>query len=105
MRNMLAADDISDRIGSEHFHTTHWSQVLAAGDATSSGSEAALQRLCRGYWYPLYVYVRRRGYSAADAQDLTQEFFKCLLERNDLVSVHPQKGRFRSFLLASMNHF
>ncbi|MBI2949768.1 MAG: sigma-70 family RNA polymerase sigma factor [Verrucomicrobia bacterium] len=92
-------------LGSERFHTTHWNGVLAARDADSTDGEAALQRLCGVYWYPLYVYVRRRGYAAADAEDLTQEFFKRLLERNDLGSVSPEKGRFRSFLLASMNHF
>jgi RNA polymerase sigma-70 factor (ECF subfamily) len=102
---MLATDDISCGVCSGQFHTTHWSVVLAAGDAASTDAEDALERLCCVYWYPLYVYVRRRGYSAEDAQDLTQEFFKRLFERNDLDAVHPQKGRFRCFLLASMNHF
>lgn len=102
---MLAADVITDRIDSEQFHTTHWSVVLAVRDVDAKERATALERLCCLYWYPLYVYVRRRGFSAEDSQDLTQEFFKRLLERNDIDSVSPMKGRFRSFLLASMNHF
>jgi RNA polymerase sigma-70 factor (ECF subfamily) len=64
-----------------------------------------LERLCRVYWRPLYAYIRRRGYGPHDAQDLTQEFFARLLERNDLARVSPDKGKFRSFLLAALNHF
>ncbi len=63
-----------------------------------------MERLCRTYWYPLYAYVRREGYSPTDAQDLTQEFFARLLARNSLASVAPAKGKFRSFLLAAMRH-
>lgn len=102
---MLATDAISIKGGSEQFHTTHWSMVLAARDAGSNERETALQRLCCVYWYPLYVYVRRRGLSAEDAQDLTQDFFAHLLKHNALEKVHPQKGRFRSFLLVSINNF
>ena len=87
------------------FTTTHWSVVLAAGHDSSPGSQEALEKLCRTYWYPLYAYTRRRGYNPHDAQDLTQGFFARLLARNDLAQVHPQKGRFRSFLLASLQHF
>jgi RNA polymerase sigma factor (sigma-70 family) len=64
-----------------------------------------LEKLCRTYWYPLYTYVRRQGQASHDAQDLTQEFFARLLARNDLQAVGPEKGKFRSFLLAAMNHF
>ena len=64
-----------------------------------------MEKLCRTYWYPLYAYVRREGYSAADAQDLTQEFFARLLAKNYLAQVGPQKGKFRSFLLAALRHF
>src|SRR2546427_3301411 len=87
------------------FATTHWSVVLTAGDSASPRVAEALEQLCRTYWYPLYAYPRRRGYGPTEAQDLTQGFFARLLARNDLARVHPQKGRFRSFLLASLQHF
>jgi len=87
------------------FLTTHWSQVMAAGGSDTTSAQAALEQLCRTYWRPLYAYVRRRGHSPADAADLTQSFFYRLLARESLAEVHPCKGRFRSFLLASMNHF
>ncbi len=87
------------------FTTTHWSVVLAAKQGDSPQAVAALEQLCRTYWYPLYASVRRRGYSPEDAQDLTQEFFARLLSTHALGTVHPNKGRFRSFLLASLNHF
>ena len=87
------------------FATTHWSVVLAAGDSQSSESAQALDRLCRAYWFPLYAFVRRRGFDASDAQDLTQSFFTRLLEKKALGSVDPSKGKFRSFLLASLQNF
>jgi RNA polymerase sigma-70 factor (ECF subfamily) len=87
------------------FVTTHWSVVLTAGRQDTTRARAALENLCQTYWPPLYAYVRRRGYSAEDAQDLTQMFFARLLERNAVATVAPEKGRFRSFLLASLNHF
>ena len=87
------------------FLTTHWSMVLRAGGKGSLESASALEILCRGYWYPLYAYVRRQGHDSHEAQDLTQEFFFRLLEANSLASVHPDKGRFRSFLIASLKHF
>ncbi len=87
------------------FATTHWSVVLAAGQEESPRAAEALEKLCRTYWYPLYAYVRREGHSAADAEDLTQEFFARLLARNSLAQVGPQKGKFRSFLLAALRHF
>jgi RNA polymerase sigma-70 factor (ECF subfamily) len=79
--------------------------VLAAGQTATADSREALELLCRSYWYPLYAYVRRRGYPPADAQDLTQGFFCLLLEMDSLSRVQRSKGKFRSFLLASMNHF
>ena len=79
--------------------------VLAVGDAESPAAKDALARLCQTYWYPLYAYVRRRGHSAPDAQDLTQEFFARLLARNWIATADQSKGRFRSFLLGAMNHF
>lgn len=87
------------------FVTTHWSVVLAAGRSDSTRARDALAELCRSYWYPLYAYTRRRGCSPHDAQDLTQEFFARLLERRDLGKVRADRGKFRSFLLASLNHF
>src|SRR5438309_1945113 len=85
------------------FATTHWSVVLAAGHSSAPTAQAALEQLCRTYWYPLYAYVRRQGRSAEDAQDLTQGFFAHLFEHQSLHRVAREKGRFRSFLLASLN--
>lgn len=87
------------------FTATHWSVVLAAGRADSPAAHDALAKLCRDYWQPLYTYVRRRGLDAHDSQDLTQEFFARLLERDWLKQVQPEKGKFRSFLLVALNHF
>jgi len=92
-------------VGATSFTTTHWSVVLAARGTGTSESAVALETLCRTYWYPLYVYVRRRGYAPHDAQDLTQSFFARLLEKDYLRSVDPTKGKFRSFLLAALGHF
>ncbi len=89
----------------EWFTATHWSVVLMAGQASSPQAAEALEKLCRTYWYPLYAYVRRQGHSPHDAQDLTQEFFARLLARNYLGTVGREKGKFRSFLLAALNHF
>jgi RNA polymerase sigma-70 factor (ECF subfamily) len=89
----------------EAFVTTHWSVVLAARQQDSPASTQALAKLCSVYWYPLYAYVRRRGHQEQDAQDLTQEFFARLFQRNFLQRVSPDKGRFRSFLLASLKNF
>ncbi len=79
--------------------------VLAAGHGDTTHASAALEKLCRTYWFPLYAYVRRRGHSPEDAQDLTQQFFAQLLERQSLAVADPHLGRFRSFLLGAMNHF
>lgn len=87
------------------FAETHWSVVLSAGRGDDTRAHAALTRLCQTYWYPLYAFVRRHGHSPEDAQDLTQGFFAHLLERHALAGVHPAKGRFRAFLLASLRHF
>lgn len=88
-----------------HFATTHWSVVLAAGHPSSATAQQALESLCRTYWYPLYTFVRHKGFNAADAQDLTQEFFARLIAKDDLGDVDRAKGKFRSFLLASLTHF
>jgi RNA polymerase sigma factor (sigma-70 family) len=87
------------------FVTTHWSLVLTAGRNDTTRAQNALAKLCQTYWYPLYAYVRRRGHPAADAQDLTQEFFARLLEKNWVGAADRQKGKFRTFLLSAMNHF
>ena len=87
------------------FQDTHWSVVLAAGQADSPKAAAALEKLCRAYWPPLYAFLRRRGYKPDEAQDLTQEFFAQLLKRNALATTSPDKGRFRSFLLTVLKHF
>jgi RNA polymerase sigma-70 factor (ECF subfamily) len=90
--------------GNPRFETTHWSLVLAAG-GDSSRAEEALCSLCRAYWPPLYAYVRRWGHHPEDAADLTQAFFADLLGREDLKGVDPDRGRFRTFLLACCRNF
>jgi DNA-directed RNA polymerase specialized sigma24 family protein len=92
-------------VGSGNFTSTHWSVVLAAGQESAAQPNDALERLCRTYWYPLYAFVRRRGYQAHEAEDLTQSFFARLLDKNYLKSVDRTKGKFRSFLLAALEHF
>ncbi len=87
------------------FATTHWSVVLAAGDPDTLQSAAALEQLCRAYWYPLYACVRRRGHQPQDAQDLTQGFFASLLAGNYLARADRERGRFRTFLLTAFDNF
>jgi RNA polymerase sigma factor (sigma-70 family) len=87
------------------FAATRWTMVLTAGRGESPHAQRALEELCRAYWYPLYAYVRRCGYSPHEAEDLTQEFFARLLAKNYLADVDREKGKFRSFLLASLKHF
>jgi RNA polymerase sigma-70 factor (ECF subfamily) len=104
---MVAEDDSAESM--EHpaaaFATTHWSVVLAAGRTNAPQTAEALEKLCRSYWYPLYAFVRRQGHTPEDAQDLTQAFFAHLLRKDFLRNVGPEKGRFRSFLLACLKHF
>jgi DNA-directed RNA polymerase specialized sigma24 family protein len=90
---------------SEGFQTTRWSLIFAARDGESTEAEVALAALCGAYWFPLYAFVRRKGYDAETAQDLVQGFFARLLEKGDLVSVDRAKGRFRSFLMAACSHY
>ncbi|MBI3416522.1 MAG: RNA polymerase sigma factor [Verrucomicrobia bacterium] len=87
------------------FATTHWSLVLAAGRDTSPEARAAMETLCRAYWYPLYAYVRRRGHSSEDAQDLAQEFFHRLLACDWVARADKTRGRFRTFLLSGLQNF
>jgi RNA polymerase sigma factor (sigma-70 family) len=92
-------------LGQSDFRTTHWSLVLAAGRPGEPKAVEALAKLCQCYWYPLYAYVRRRGYRIEDAQDLTQDFFARLLEKNSLEVASRERGRFRTFLLAGLANF
>jgi len=91
--------------GSSQFPTTRWTLVVAAGDPHCKEARSALASLCEHYWYPLYAYLRRRGYSAEEAQDLTQEFFIRVLEGRYLDRADPEKGRFRSFIMTSLKFF
>ena len=86
----------------EWFLTTHWSVVLNARAADSQQAKAALESLCRAYWYPLYAFVRRQGQSPHDAEDLIQGFFAQCIEKNYLHAADQQKGRFRSLLLIAL---
>jgi RNA polymerase sigma factor (sigma-70 family) len=87
------------------FATTHWSVVLAAGKPESTDYEPALETLCRTYWFPLYAYLRRQGYSSDKAEDCTQAFFAGLLDKHGLRLADPKRGKFRSFLLTAFKHF
>ena len=105
--NELGSDKYRDREPFEprRFETTRWSMVLSARDGDSTEAREALAALCATYWYPLYAFVRRKGYDAEAAQDLVQGFFARLLEKGDLAAVQQEKGKFRSFLMAACSHF
>jgi RNA polymerase sigma-70 factor (ECF subfamily) len=90
---------------SGQFSTTRWSVVLLAGQAGSSESQTALERLCRTYWQPVCAFARRKGWGEEDAKDLTQQFFASLLLRNDFRGLDPSRGKFRTFLLTAFTHF
>src|SRR5437667_1925465 len=92
-------------VSGQWFATTHWSVVVAAGQRESLHSVEALEVLCRQYWRPVYAFIRRRGHGPDDAQDLTQEFFARLLEKNFVKSADASKGRFRTFLLTAVSRF
>jgi RNA polymerase sigma-70 factor (ECF subfamily) len=96
-------DDVPD--SPADFHTTHWTVVLTARDKESAGAQEALGNLCSSYWYPLYVYIRRQGINPHEAEDLTQEFFHRLLQKEALAHVRPAAGKFRSFLIACLKNF
>lgn len=93
------------RPGAKGFTTTHWSVVLQAGQTADPRAQAALERLCCAYWYPLYAYVRRSGHDPASAEDLTQEFFARLIAKEWLADADPLRGRFRTFLLTALQRF
>src|SRR5260370_14315689 len=103
-RSQLKPDNSSLADAAE-FRPTRWSVVLLSAQSKAPGSQAALAALCRLYWYPLYAFVRRRGYSPEDAQDLTQGFFLHLLDHKALAQVDPLKGKFRSVLLVSIQNY
>src|SRR5215831_9008114 len=103
-RARFASSSASRAAEAPKFAPTRWSVVLAAS-GRSTAARSALETLCQTYWLPIYAFVRREGHSPEDAQDLTQAFFARLLEKKDLETVHPSKGRFRSYLLASLKHF
>ena len=98
---------MKDPPGPREFATTHWSLVVAAkpDEASQTRVRKALEELCRAYWYPLYAFVRHRGYSSDDAQDLTQSFFVRIIETGGFASADPERGRFRSYLLGAIKHF
>jgi RNA polymerase sigma-70 factor (ECF subfamily) len=98
---------MNDPPGPRQFATTRWSLVLAAKPDAASQTLArdALEELCKAYWYPLYSFVRNRGYLSSDAQDLTQSFFAQLIETHGIASADPRRGRFRSYLLGALKHF
>jgi RNA polymerase sigma-70 factor (ECF subfamily) len=100
----LALDSSTDHRNG-HFTATHWSVVLAARDGDSTRARAAMEALCRAYWYPLYAFVRRMGRSPHDAEDSVQGFFAVCLEKNYLAAAQKEKGRFRSFLLLALKRF
>jgi len=91
--------------GDGQFATTHWSIILAAGDSAAALHEPALDTLCHTYWFPLYAYLRRRGYDTHQAEDYTQGFFAGILERKGLRKADPKYGKFRSFLLTCLKNF
>src|SRR6185436_3181127 len=93
------------KLAAKVFATTHWSVVMQAGSESSEAASAALEKLCGAYWYPVYAEIRWRGYPPEDAQDLTQDFFACLLRRNSFANADKSKGRFRSYLLGALNYF
>ena len=94
-----------DRTRTPLFATTHWSVILAAGGEDSTVATTALESLCRAYWYPVYAYIRHRGHQPADSEDLTQGFFARFLEKQAFRVADPGRGRFRTFLLASLQNF
>jgi RNA polymerase sigma-70 factor (ECF subfamily) len=87
------------------FHTTHWTEVLAAGTGASAEAAEALARLCQTYWLPIYFFIRKRGHDPHQSQDLTQEFFALFLEKDRVAQAVRERGRFRSFLMTAVENF
>jgi len=105
MKERKGAIDRAESAAPGVFATTHWSVIVAAGDAASPDAQNALASLCQTYWKSLYAYVRRRGYDVHDAQDLVQAFFERAIEKNYVAAANRERGRFRTFLLAALEHF
>jgi RNA polymerase sigma-70 factor (ECF subfamily) len=105
MTQAAASNDGPSTAGAGQFVATSWTNVIAAQQVGSPGAAEALEALCRAYWYPLYAYLRRRGFDSHKAQDLTQEFLYRLIKENYLGAADRRRGKFRSFLLAALNHF
>ena len=105
MLEMFESDEKPEGAGPRVFATTHWSVVRAASRSDSELARCALETLCSAYWYPIYVYVRRKGYGPDNAQDLTQEFFAQLIAKEHLRLADCEKGKFRTFLLATLDYF
>lgn len=103
MKNEL--DSSAGTADEKLFRTTHWSQVIAAGDQNSAEGHEALARLCQTYWLPVYAFVRKHGHSPDQAKDLTQDFFAAFLEKNSVARAVRERGRFRSFLMTSVANF
>jgi RNA polymerase sigma-70 factor (ECF subfamily) len=87
------------------FPSTHWTDIMVARREGSAAATEALNRLCTAYWYPVYAYIRRKGHSEEDAEDIVQAFFFHVLERNLLGAADRTKGKFRSYVLGSLNYF
>src|SRR5262245_41030149 len=103
---MTSTDDVRPAAAAAvQFATTHWTLIVAARDRAAPKAREALAALCAAYSYPLYAFIRRQGHAADQAQDLTQEFFARLLEKDFLAVVDRERGKFRSFLLAACQHF
>ena len=102
---MFESDGEPGRAAPRIFATTHWSVIVAAGQGGSEPAQHALEALCRAYWFPIYVYVRRKGHGPDEAQDLTQEFFAQLIAKEHLRLADREKGKFRTFLLATLDYF
>lgn len=96
---------LNDPSNQPGFRSTRWSIVAAASNPAAPEAAVALAQLCEQYWYPLYVFARRRGYSADEAQDLTQGFFTRMIEKHDAAAANPERGRFRTFLLSAFQHY
>ena len=101
----MKLDQISPTRGANRFQTTRWSVVLVSAQSQAPGSKKAFADLCKLYWYPLYAFIRHRGYSPEDSEDLVQGFFLHLVEHKTLSRVDRSKGKFRSFLLASLQKY
>lgn len=104
LTSLTGIDPAAAGQGGAAFATTHWSVVLEA-QGPSPAAQAALEKLCRIYWRPIYSFIRRQGTEPEEAKDLTQGFFSLLLERRDLDTVRKERGRLRSYLLTSLKHF